>query len=138
MDCTMCSKPIPEPRLLVVPHTLTCSPECARERTLWLQPPGCQAAEGAAQGCQGSTQGAGLMSGRCDAYGDGFSGGKAAAHFETRVWELGAHATDCGCRSCVRSCRRQVSRSCCPAGTSRTALALAAGRPAGAGATPGD
>ena len=23
----MCPKPIPEPRLLVVPHTLTCSPE---------------------------------------------------------------------------------------------------------------
>ena len=29
-----------------------------------------------------------------------------------------------------------MSRSCCPTGTSRTALALAAGRPAGAGATP--
>ena len=29
-----------------------------------------------------------------------------------------------------------MSWSCCPTGTSRTALALAAGRPAGAGATP--
>ena len=31
----MCPKPIPEPRLLVVPHTLTCSPECSRERIRW-------------------------------------------------------------------------------------------------------
>ena len=31
----MCSKPIPEPRLLVVPHTLTCSPECSGERIRW-------------------------------------------------------------------------------------------------------
>ena len=37
---------------------------------------------------------------RCDSYGDGYSAGKAATHFEVRVWELGAHATDCGCRRC--------------------------------------
>ena len=35
MDCSMCPKPIPEPRLLVVPYTLTCSPECSRERIRW-------------------------------------------------------------------------------------------------------
>ena len=35
MDCSMCSKPIPEPRRLVVPHTLTCSPECSGERIRW-------------------------------------------------------------------------------------------------------
>ena len=35
MDCSMCPKPIPEPRLLVVPHTLTCSPECSRQRIQW-------------------------------------------------------------------------------------------------------
>ena len=37
---------------------------------------------------------------RCDSYGDGYSAGKAAAHFEIRVWEVGTHATDCGCRPC--------------------------------------
>ena len=31
----MCPKPIPEPRRLVVPHTLTCSPECSGERIRW-------------------------------------------------------------------------------------------------------
>ena len=81
--------------------------------------------------------------GRCDAYGDGFSAGKAAAHFETRVWELGAHATGCGCMLCetIRQVVRKVLQAAgepvlLPGGTSRTALALAAGRPAGAGATP--
>ena len=32
MDCSMCPNPIPEPRRLAMPITLTCSPECARER----------------------------------------------------------------------------------------------------------
>ena len=32
----MCPKPIPEPRRLVVPSTVTCSPECSRQRKLWL------------------------------------------------------------------------------------------------------
>ena len=78
---------------------------------------------------------------RCDSYGDGYSAGKDAAYFAISTWELGAHASDCGCRPCetirqvVRKVR-QVSRSCCPTGTSRTALALAARHPAGAGATP--
>ena len=31
----MCPNPIPEPRRLVVPHTLTCSPECSHERLRW-------------------------------------------------------------------------------------------------------
>ena len=35
MDCSMCTEPIPEPRLLVVPHTLTCSPECSHQRIRW-------------------------------------------------------------------------------------------------------
>ena len=35
MDCSMCTEPIPEPRRLVVPHTLTCSPECSRQRIRW-------------------------------------------------------------------------------------------------------
>ena len=35
MDCSMCTKPIPEPRLLVVPHTLIRSPECSGERIRW-------------------------------------------------------------------------------------------------------
>ena len=29
---------------------------------------------------------------RCDSYSDGYAAGKDAAHFETRVWELGTHA----------------------------------------------
>ena len=33
--CTMCSEEIAEPRQIVAPHTLTCSPACARERDLW-------------------------------------------------------------------------------------------------------
>ena len=37
---------------------------------------------------------------RCASYGDGDAAGKDAAHFETRVWELGTHASDCGCRPC--------------------------------------
>ena len=47
---------------------------------------------------------------RCDSYGDGYAAGKAAAHFETRVWELGAHALDCGCRPCetIRQVVRKV------------------------------
>ena len=36
MKCSMCPKPIPEPRRLVVPSTVTCSPECSRQRKLWL------------------------------------------------------------------------------------------------------
>ena len=36
MKCSMCQKPIPEPRRLVVPSTVTCSPECSRQRKLWL------------------------------------------------------------------------------------------------------
>ena len=63
MDCSMCPKPIPEPRLLVVPHTLTCSPECSRERAK-LQRQRRKAANAAKR--------------------------EAAAHFETRVWERGA------------------------------------------------
>ena len=83
---------------------------------------------------------------RCDSYGDGYAAGKDAAYFAISTWELGAHASDCGCRPClaIRQAvskvllRRPMSRSCCPTGTLRTALALAAGRPAGAGATPVD
>ena len=37
---------------------------------------------------------------RCDSYGDGYAAGKDAAHFETRVWDLGTHAVDCGCMPC--------------------------------------
>ena len=33
--CTMCPLEIAEPRQIVAPHTLTCSPACARERDLW-------------------------------------------------------------------------------------------------------
>ena len=33
----------------------------------------------------------------CDSYGDGYTAGKQAAHFEVRMWELGAHPADCGC-----------------------------------------
>ena len=37
---------------------------------------------------------------RCDSYGDGYSAGKAAAHFELRVWDVGTHSEDCGCAVC--------------------------------------
>ena len=30
--CTMCGQAIPEPRLLAIPFTLTCSAVCARQR----------------------------------------------------------------------------------------------------------
>ena len=33
--CTMCGEAIPEPRLLAIPFTLTCSAACARQRDLW-------------------------------------------------------------------------------------------------------
>ena len=33
--CTMCGQAIPEPRLLAIPFTLTCSAVCARQRDLW-------------------------------------------------------------------------------------------------------
>ena len=36
---TMCSDEIAEPRQIVAPHTLTCSPACARERDLWRPDP---------------------------------------------------------------------------------------------------
>ena len=79
---------------------------------------------------------------RCDSYGDGYSAGKAAAHFETACgssgltpWTAAAGRARRSGKSSVRSCRRQVSRSCFPTDTSRTALALAARRPAGAGGT---
>ena len=38
---------------------------------------------------------------RCDSYGDGYSAGKDAAYFAISTWELGAHASDCGCRPCL-------------------------------------
>ena len=72
---------------------------------------------------------------RCDFYGDGYSAGKDAAYFAISTWELGAHASDCGCRPCL-AIRQAVSKVLLA--TSKTALALAAGRPAGAGATPVD
>ena len=82
-----------------------------------------QAATAAAQGCQCSHTAEGMTSSphepadcelaacdRCDAYGDGYAAGKDAAHFETRVWELGTHALDCGCRPCetIRQVVRKV------------------------------
>ena len=33
--CTMCPNEIAEPRQIVAPHTLTCSPACAQERDRW-------------------------------------------------------------------------------------------------------
>ena len=46
---------------------------------------------------------------RCDAYGDGYSAGKDAAYFAISTWELGAHASDCGCRPCL-AIRQAVSK----------------------------
>ena len=37
--CTMCPNEIAEPRQIVAPHTLTCSPACAQERDRCLQSP---------------------------------------------------------------------------------------------------
>ncbi len=38
---------------------------------------------------------------RCDAYGDGYSAGKAKAHEETRAVVQGRHAQGCGCEPCI-------------------------------------
>ena len=46
---------------------------------------------------------------RCDAYGNGYSAGKDAAYFAISTWELGAHASDCGCRPCL-AIRQAVSK----------------------------
>ena len=40
--------------------------------------------------------------GRCDAYGDGYSSGKASAHFEiAAVLDASDHAAGCGCQPCI-------------------------------------
>ena len=80
-----------------------------------------QAATAAAQGCQCSHTAEGMTSphepadcelavcDRCDSYGDGYSAGKDAAYFAISTWELGAHASDCGCRPCL-AVRQAVSK----------------------------
>ena len=45
---------------------------------------------------------------RCDSYGDGYSAGKDAAYFAISTWELGAHASDCGCRPCLTFVRTAI------------------------------
>ena len=35
---------------------------------------------------------AGVLCEPCDSYGDGYTAGKQAAHFEIRMWELGGYA----------------------------------------------
>ena len=35
VDCSMCPEPIPQARLDVAPHVLTCSPGCAVKRAVW-------------------------------------------------------------------------------------------------------
>ena len=80
-----------------------------------------QAATATSQGCQCSHTAEGMTSSthepadcelaacdRCDSYGDGYSAGKDAAYFAI-TWELGAHASDCGCRPCL-AIRQAVSK----------------------------
>ena len=66
---------------------------------------------------------------RCDSYGDGYAAGKDAAYFAISTWELGAHASDCGCRCSLRAAGRAHLR-----GPGRR---LGARRAAGVGGRPG-
>ena len=105
-----------------MPHTLTCSPECSRERIRWRSRERAKLQRQRPQGCQCSQTAEGMTSSphepadcelavcdRCDAYGDGYAAGKDAAYFAISTWEFGAHATDCGCRPCL-AIRQAVSK----------------------------
>ena len=75
---------------------------------------------------------------RCDSYGDGYSAGKAAAHFELRVWDVGAHSEDCGCAVCgtARVLIRKVVLASAEPDPFEAGQVGGVGAPLGRGATP--
>ena len=81
--CTMCSDEIAEPRHLSPPHTLTCSPACAREREPVAEAPG---REGRGEGGDGMKHDKSRS--YAEGYAEGYAAGKEASHSEILLREL--------------------------------------------------
>ena len=118
LTCSMCPAPIHPARHIALPRTTTCSPKCSSDRERWRKREPARRRRQELKALKGDDDVTGspdpaycelAVCDRCDSYGDGYSAGKDAAYFAISTWELGAHASDCGCRPCL-AIRQAVSK----------------------------